>query len=106
MSNLARKLFGSGTPEALEPTDRLRPGRDVLSTEHEGSTVLLDLRRQVYLGIDEVGTAIWREIERGAACAEIERNLEAQYDADPEVLQRDVRVFLADLLSRRLVVVA
>lgn len=106
MRNLIRSLFRSRTPEAMKPAARLRPGRDVLSTEHEGSTILLDLRRQVYLGIDEVGTVIWREIERGATCAEIERDLEAQYDADPEVLQRDARAFVADLLSRRLVVVA
>jgi hypothetical protein len=90
--------------DPLRPDDRLRPARDVLSTEHEGSTVLLDLRRQVYLGLDEVGTAIWRGIEQGSTCAEIEGSLQAEYDADPAVLRRDTQLFLDDLLSRGLAV--
>jgi hypothetical protein len=106
MRNLFSNLFGRTAPEVLKPADRLRPGRDVMSTEHEGSTVLLDLRRQMYLGVDEVGTVIWRAIEGGATCEQIEHSLTEQYDADPEVLQNDARAFLADLHSRRLVVVS
>ena len=106
MGNLLGKLFRGAKPGVLAPTERLRPGRDVLSTEHEDATVLLDLRRQVYLGIDEVGTVIWRELERGATCGEIECVLERQYDADPGVLRSDLRRFVGDLLSRGLVVPA
>jgi hypothetical protein len=93
-------------PHELQPTSRLKPGRDVLSTEHEGAMVLLDLRRQVYLGVDEVGTSIWQEIERGSTYEQIERSLEAQYDAPPDVLRREARVFIEELIARRLVVVS
>jgi hypothetical protein len=83
---------------------RVRPHRDVLSTEHEGAMVLLDLRRQVFLGLDDIGTSIWKGIEAGDDSVAIERNLAEDYDAPPELLCADVRQFVAELARRGLVV--
>lgn len=83
---------------------RLMPNRDVFSAAQDGITVLLDLRRQVYLGIDEVGTHIWRGIERGASRVEIEQELLAEYEAPPETIRSDTQRFLTELVERGLVV--
>lgn len=83
---------------------RLRPNRDVFSAAQDGITVLLDLRRQVYLGIDEVGTHIWNGIERGASRVEIEQELAAEYEAAPETIRSDTHRFLSELVERGLVV--
>lgn len=83
---------------------RLRPNRDVFSAAQDGTTVLLDLRRQVYLGIDEVGTHIWKGVERGASRAEIERELLDEYEAPAETIRSDTQQFLSELFERGLVV--
>jgi hypothetical protein len=96
-----RRWSRGGTKDVS--TRRLRPARDVLTAEREGLTVLLDLRRGVYLGLDEAGTAIWREVEAGSTPTEVEARLCAQYDAPVEVVRDDVARFMAVLLRRGLV---
>ncbi|MEX0907870.1 MAG: PqqD family protein [Gemmatimonadota bacterium] len=103
MLNLMKRGHAQSQPE-IRAADALRPSRDVLTARQDGMTVLLDLRREVFLGIDEVGSTIWQGIERGATRAEIEYELERMYDAPPEVLRSDARRFVDDLLERRLVV--
>jgi hypothetical protein len=102
MLSLLRKSRASS---AARPSRNrtLRPSRDVLTAEQGGLTVLLDLRREIYLGLDEVGAAIWREVEAGAGPLLIAERLRQEYDAPAEVLRLDVERFLAELEDRGLV---
>lgn len=102
--SILQSLFGRAASSVETLPARVRPHPDVFSAEHDEVTVLLDLRREVYLGIDEVGTTIWRGIERGATRLEILRELEQQYAAPPDLLAADAHAFMKELLNRRLVV--
>jgi hypothetical protein len=82
----------------------LRPSRDVLTGVRDGVAVLLDLRREVYLGLDEVGTTIWQEVEQGTPDDEIVERVCAQYDAPRDVIARDAAVFMNSLERQGLVV--
>jgi hypothetical protein len=84
----------------------VRPSADVLTAERDGVAVLLDLRREVYLGLDEVGATIWRGIEDGATAAEIADRIADEYDVAADAVLQDVTRFMDDLVHRRLVVVA
>jgi hypothetical protein len=81
----------------------VQPSRDVLAAEQGGCVVLLDLRKEVYLGLDEAGTAVWREVEKGTAAPLIARQLHTEFDAPLEVLEADVSQFISELQSRGLV---
>jgi hypothetical protein len=83
---------------------RLRPSRDVLTAERDGLAVLLDLRREIYLTLDEAGTVIWHEVRHGASTEAVVDRLSAEFDAPAEVLHADAERFLADLHGRGLVV--
>lgn len=83
---------------------RLRPARDVLMAERDGVAVLLDLRRAVYLGLDEVGTVAWREIEHGASQESVARRICEEYDAPADAVRADMQKFFAELRRRRLVI--
>lgn len=82
----------------------LRPSRNVLTARRDGTAVLLDLDREVYLTLDETGAVIWEELERGSSRADICRRLVAEFDAPRDLLERDADVFLQELQSRGLVV--
>ncbi|HUF51663.1 MAG TPA: PqqD family protein [Longimicrobiales bacterium] len=90
-------------PEGPAPDAKLRPARDVLEAERDGLIVLLDLRREVYLGLDEVGTAVWRSLGEGARVDELVARVAAAYDAPRDVIERDTTRFIHDLATRRLV---
>ena len=83
---------------------RLRPARDVFMAERDGIAVLLDLGREIYLGLDEVGTAAWREIERGASTEAVTLRICEEYDAPADTIRSDLQHFFAELKRRRLVV--
>jgi hypothetical protein len=82
----------------------VRPARDVLTAERDGLAVLLDLRHQAFLGLDEVGTSIWRRIEAGATPAMLVESVAAEYAAPSASVREDVCRFIAELWERRLVV--
>ncbi|HEX6307271.1 MAG TPA: PqqD family protein [Longimicrobiales bacterium] len=92
-----------GDPEAGA---KLRPARDVLTAEKDGVAVLLDLRHAVYIGLDEVGTVAWREIERGATAEALTERICEEYEAPRETVRADMQRFVADLRRKRLVVSA
>ena len=92
------------TGDTVSPDAKLRPARDVFMAERDGTAVLLDLRQAVYLGLDEVGTVAWREIENGASADTLAQRICAEYDAPIEDVRQDMLEFIADLRRRRLVV--
>jgi hypothetical protein len=82
----------------------LRPSRDVLTAFRDGAAVLLDLRREVYLTLDEAGAIIWQELERGTPVDRIPDRLAAEFDAPVELLRADTERFLGELARRGLAV--
>ena len=100
---LKSRLRRRGHTTVPRPESRLKPARDVLGAERDGLIVLLDLRREVYLGLDEVGSAIWRAIEAGDRLHEIQLRVAAEFEAPAELIERDTARFVEDLASRRLI---
>lgn len=88
------------------PVSVVRPARDVIAAERDGLAVLLDLRRDVFFSLDEVGTLVWHEIESGHDAAAAAERVCEEYDAPRDVARQDVERFLAELVSRGLAVPA
>ena len=101
---MLRHLLHRSGREDVAAGAKLRPARDVLTAEKDGLAVLLDLRRSVYLGLDEVGTAAWREIENGATATMVASRIAEEYDAPADAVTADMRRFIEELRRRRLVV--
>lgn len=103
---MLRHLLDRSDRENSAGGAKLRPARDVLTAEKDGLAVLLDLRRAVYFGLDEVGTAAWREIENGATAAMVASRIAEEYDAPTDAVREDMQRFIDELRRRRLVVTA
>lgn len=101
-----RARFDRRRVSVPRPESRLRPARDVLGAERDGLIVLLDLRREVYLGLDEVGSTIWRAIEAGLPLDEVKQRVASEFDAPAELIERDTLRFIEDLAQRRLILVS
>ena len=104
LRNLLRR--GGRGRLTLAEDAQVRPARDVLMAERDGVAVLLDLRHAVYLGLDEVGTLAWREIENGASVDALALRVCEEYDAPLTAVRDDMQQFVLDLHRRRLVVEA
>ncbi|MBS7538159.1 PqqD family protein [Ancylobacter lacus] len=65
--------------------------------------VLLDMEHGVYIGLNPVGSDIWRRIEQPKVVAALCEELRAAYDAEAGVLEADVLGFLDRLLRQDMI---
>jgi hypothetical protein len=96
--------FGGGRnqPDGRDGSP-LRAAAHVAAATRDGCTVLLDLRTERYLRLDEVGGAVWAQLEHGASVPEVVDRLAAEYDAPVDRIRADVEAFVTRLGEARLV---
>lgn len=70
--------------------------------EVEGETVVLDLESSTYLGINRVGTELWRVMSEGATRQDLVDHLVATYEVSVDVAGHDVDEFVEACRSRSL----
>jgi hypothetical protein len=86
---------------SLENTVTL--GKDTVFRELDGEAVILDLGSGTYFGLNAVGTRIWQLIDQHGRLAVVLDELCQEYDADRDVLQRDLLELVGRLADARLV---
>ncbi len=66
-------------------------------------SVLLDLKTEQYLGLDDVSSRTWQVLTAGGTIQSAYETLVAEYDVDPERLRSDLEAFVQELLQMGLV---
>ena len=88
---------------AAHSTARVTKASDVLVRDLDGESVVLNLARETYLGLDEVGTRMWYALLSStsidAACA----ILVDEYEVSPAQLREDVLCFVGQLAEAGLI---
>jgi hypothetical protein len=74
----------------------------VLIQELEGESVLLNLNKERYFGLDEVGTQMWKALTTCESIGSAYQRLLSEYDVDAEVLRRDMDGLVEKLLKQGL----
>lgn len=99
--------FGTGTTRTpvVAMTDRVVRAAGQLHEEIDGNVVLLGRKSGNYVGLNEVGSAIWRALEREVRVADLCETMTAAFDVAPESLQDDVTAFLGQLRDQELILV-
>lgn len=78
---------------------QLRPGATAWQ-EDEHETVLLDLGRSSYLGVNPAGTLLWSMLAGGTTRDALVERLQAEYGLPAERAEHDVDAFLAQCAER------
>jgi uncharacterized protein YpbB len=69
-------------------------------------TVLLNLKTEIYLGLDAVGTRMWTVLQGSASIQAAYDALLAEFEVEPEQLRADLDEFLDRLMEQRLIEVS
>lgn len=75
---------------------------NVLSTEVEGQTVLLELETGQYFALDYIGTLIWMLLEKGEGLPNIKLHLSQEFEVPLEQVNQDIENFIDHLISQGL----
>jgi hypothetical protein len=82
---------------------RVRPSPDVLAREVGGESVILDMKKQRYLGLDPVGTRMWALLTASDSIEAAYAALLEEFEVAPEVLRRDLVELVGRLSSEGLI---
>lgn len=79
---------------------------NVLAQDLAGQSVLLNLQTEEYYALDDIGTKMWQTlIEKDSIQSAIDA-LQVEYQVEPELLQKDVKNLIKELLANELVEVS
>ena len=76
----------------------------MVRTLPDGSSVVLDLETERYVGLDAVAADMWEALNSHATVGEARRHLLDTYDVEPERLDVDLLALVDSLASRGLLV--
>lgn len=78
----------------------------VVARQLSGETVILDLEKGMYFGLNAVGTRIWELLEQGQTLRQICESLVTEYEVAHSDLERDALSLAAELAARGLITAA
>ena len=81
---------------------RLRVPEDVLVSELDGESVILNLKTESYFGLDQVGARMCTAVTSAGSVQEAYDTLAEEFDVDPARLRDDFVKLLDNLLEHGL----
>jgi hypothetical protein len=78
---------------------------DLLASDMQGETVMLDMVSGYYFAMDSVGGRIWQLLEHASTVAQVCQSLQQEYEVDEATCQREVSEFIDELLKHHLVTI-
>ena len=88
----------------LNPDTKLLQGQNHVATSIGDETAVMSIKRGRYYAVGSVAERIWQLLEAPVSPREIAERLREEYDIAPEQCQREVGVFLNELIEEGLVV--
>ena len=86
---------------AFDSTISISP--DVMVRKVGEESVLLDLKTERYLGLDDVSARFWELLTNGGSIQSAYETLLVEFEVDPERLSQDLDDFVQELLQFGLV---
>ena len=87
-------------------TERMTVATDVLFQLVGDEAVLLNLKTELYLGLDPVGTRMWHVLKESPTVEAAYTALLEEYEVEPARLRADLDEFLGKLLEQKLIELA
>lgn len=81
----------------------LQVSDDVMARTVGDEAVFLDLKRERYLGLDDVSSRMWEALTAGVTIESAYQTLLAEFDVEPERLRADLEEFVQELATTGLV---
>jgi hypothetical protein len=85
-------------------SDRVTVPDDVLISNLQDESVLLNLDSERYYGLDDVGTRFVSVLTTSDTIETAYERLRGEYDVDPQVLRNDLLALIENLIDRGLLI--
>ena len=82
---------------------KIKASGDVLCQEIDNELVILNLKDERYLGLDESGTIFWRALMETDSLEDAFNRLQDEFDVKPSVLLKDMNDLITELKDNGLI---
>ena len=86
-------------------SDRVRVPDEVLISNLQEESVILNLNSERYFGLDNVGTRMLSVLSESVSIEAAYQALLSEYDVDPHVLRQDLTSLIENLIEQGLVTI-
>lgn len=83
-----------------------RNDTDLLASELGSEMVIMDMNSGDYLGLNEVGTDIWRMLQQPITANDIINNLLTLYEVSKEDCEKQTLAYLGQMLERNIITIS
>ena len=90
-------------PPSLSSADRVLRVSGVLAADVDGETVIMDVEKGLYFGLDAIGSDIWKRLATPISAAELAAELVKDYEAEVAIIEADVSALFKRLIEQGLV---
>ncbi len=87
----------------INPDIRYSCSADAMISRLGDEIVILDLKKNVYFVLDEVGTVVWDQLQDGQTPTAICTHVEGSFSQVPDNVSADIYAFLSQLLANNLI---
>ena len=91
------------TAMALTQESLIRRNEEIVSSEIDGETVMMDLDFENYFGMEVIGTRIWQLLENEMTVQALCETLTREFEVEIEQCLEDVVPFLDDLSKNQMI---
>lgn len=81
----------------------LKRSANIVSSEIDGETVMMDSHFEKYFGMRAIGTRIWQLLEKETSLKDLCEQLTKEFDVQPEQCMEDITPFLNELLTHQMI---
>lgn len=74
-----------------------------VAAEINGDIVLMSITQGKYIGLDDVASAVWRNLAQPLSIDTLSQRLATTFSGNAEQIQHDIQSFLADMIALSLV---
>jgi len=85
-------------------SDRVTVPDDVLISQLQDESVILNLHSERYYGLDDVGTRFLSVVTTSDSIETAYKRLREEYDVDPQVLRDDLLALIENLVDQGLLI--
>lgn len=87
---------------AIDLNNKIQRKQTLLDTEINDETVLMDVQKGEYYGLDDIASAVWQLLAQPTTAAQIITTLIQRYDGEAEIIRRDTLALLQNMAERDL----
>lgn len=86
----------------IDLNDKIQRKQSLLDTAINDETVLMDVQKGEYYGLDDIASMVWHLLAQPTTAAQIITTLIQRYDGEPEIIRRDTLALLQNMAERDL----